>query len=75
MYSFWRLQCLQIGTSLNFAIFLQYIAEKNLLTEKPRDVNQYEPLTRILVSVDATVVDKFMEEISAIPLTAVKKHA
>ncbi len=60
---------------LKLCNFLQYIAEKNLLTEKPRDVNQYEPLTRILVSVDATVVDKFMEEISAIPLTAVKKHA
>ncbi|VDD78256.1 unnamed protein product [Mesocestoides corti] len=53
----------------------RYINEKKLLTERPREVSQYEPLTKILVSVDSEYADQFMAEISALELTAVKKHA
>ncbi|KAL7056491.1 hypothetical protein AAHC03_020728 [Spirometra sp. Aus1] len=53
----------------------RYIAEKKLLTERPREVSEYQPLTKILVSVDSEFADAFTDEIKTIQFAAVKKHA
>ncbi|CDI97920.1 expressed conserved protein [Echinococcus multilocularis] len=53
----------------------RYLDEKKLLLERPQSVTEYQPLTRILVSVDSEYVDKFIDEINQFEFIAVKKHA
>ncbi|KAL5968714.1 hypothetical protein TSMEX_003554 [Taenia solium] len=52
----------------------RYIDEKKLLLERPQNVSEYQPLTRILVSVDSEFVDNFVDELNKFELIAVKKH-
>lgn len=58
-----------------FTTYFQYIDEKKLLLERPQSVSEYQPLTRILVSVDSEFVDNFIDELNKLELIAVKKHA